>query len=256
MKNETHESRTDPEAWLMRKGKEAKLVFMGHALMENRNGLLMDFVVSGSTGTAERDAVPGLLDDARERISIVDAAELGLGDDGRERLLQAHWVGHVLGVHAPEQCARVSLVDEDGIDAGLAPELSLGAGDSLVVEGPGDVRHPFARLGKVEDVLDDAGGIRVGLQGGAFLRPVGHHDPVVAEGGVAGNPEAARGGLPHPSRDLLGEDISYPIDTKSSGSHGQKDLEPVNYGGPFRRPCVERAFLSGLVPSQHSSIQV
>ena len=65
MKNETHESRTDPEAWLMRKGKEAKLVFMGHALMENRNGLLMDFVVSGSTGTAERDAVPGLLDDAR-----------------------------------------------------------------------------------------------------------------------------------------------------------------------------------------------
>ena len=53
----------------MRKGKEAKLVFMGHALMENRNGLLMDFVVNGSTGTAERDAVPGLLDDARERIS-------------------------------------------------------------------------------------------------------------------------------------------------------------------------------------------
>ena len=113
---------------------------------------------------------------------------------------------------------------------------------------------PFACLGKVEDVLDDAGGIRVGLQGGAFLRPVGHHDPVVTEGGVAGNPEAARGGLPHPPRDLLGEDISYPIDTKSSGSHGQKDLEPVNYGGPFRRPCVERAFLSGLVPSQHSFI--
>ena len=40
---------------------------MGHALMENRNGLLMDFVVSGATGTAERDAVPSLLDGARER---------------------------------------------------------------------------------------------------------------------------------------------------------------------------------------------
>ena len=49
------------------KGKEAKLVFMGHALMENRNGLLMDFVVSGATGTAERDAVPVMLDDARQR---------------------------------------------------------------------------------------------------------------------------------------------------------------------------------------------
>lgn len=67
--NETHQSRTDPESRLMRKGKgkEAKLVFTGHALMENRNGLLMDFVVSGATGTAERDAVPVLLDDARQR---------------------------------------------------------------------------------------------------------------------------------------------------------------------------------------------
>ena len=48
LKNETHESRTDPEARLMRKGKgrEAKLSFMGHALMENGNGLLMDFMVS------------------------------------------------------------------------------------------------------------------------------------------------------------------------------------------------------------------
>ncbi len=69
LRNETHESRTDSEARLMRKGKgkEAKLAFMGHALMENRNGLLMDFVVSSATGTAERDAVPILLDDAWER---------------------------------------------------------------------------------------------------------------------------------------------------------------------------------------------
>ena len=54
--NETHQSSTDPEARLMRKGKgkEAKLVFMGHALMENGNGLLLDFVVSNATGTAER----------------------------------------------------------------------------------------------------------------------------------------------------------------------------------------------------------
>ena len=40
---------------------------MGHALMENGNGLLMDFVVSRATGTAERDAVPVMLDDARQR---------------------------------------------------------------------------------------------------------------------------------------------------------------------------------------------
>ena len=49
------------------KGREAKLAFMGHALVENGNGLLMDFVVSGATGTAERDAVTMMLDDARQR---------------------------------------------------------------------------------------------------------------------------------------------------------------------------------------------
>ncbi len=67
--NATHASVTDPDARLMRKGKgkEARLVFMGHALMENRNGLLMDFHVTPATGTAERDAVPVLLDEARER---------------------------------------------------------------------------------------------------------------------------------------------------------------------------------------------
>ena len=103
------------------------------------------------------------------------------------------------------QGPRVGLVDEDGMDAGLAPELSLWAKDALAVEGPGDVRHSAAGLGKVEDALDHARGIRVGLQGGALLRPVLHHHPVVAEGGVAGDPEAARGGLPHPPRDLLGQ---------------------------------------------------
>ena len=62
LKNETNESRTDPEARLMRKGKgrEARLSFMGHAL-KNGNGLLMDFVVSRATGRAE--PVPVMLDD-------------------------------------------------------------------------------------------------------------------------------------------------------------------------------------------------
>jgi transposase len=67
--NTTHRSTTDPGARLMRKGlgKEAKLVFMGHALMGNRHGLLVDFQVTRATGTAERDMVPKLLDQAKER---------------------------------------------------------------------------------------------------------------------------------------------------------------------------------------------
>ena len=67
--NTTHQSTTDPESRLLRKGKgkEARLVFMAHAMMENRNGMLTDFQMSSVTGTAERDAVPVLLDEARER---------------------------------------------------------------------------------------------------------------------------------------------------------------------------------------------
>jgi transposase len=67
--NATHQSTTDPEARLLRKGKgkEAKLVFMGHALMENRNGMLVDFQVSPATGTAERDEALELLKRAKER---------------------------------------------------------------------------------------------------------------------------------------------------------------------------------------------
>ena len=56
--NETHESRTDPEAKLYRKGhgQEAKLGYLGHVLMENRNGLIVDAMLTQADGTAERDA--------------------------------------------------------------------------------------------------------------------------------------------------------------------------------------------------------
>jgi transposase len=56
--NATHASKTDPEAKLARKGKgkEAKLSYSGHVLMENRNGLAVDAAVLQATGTAERDA--------------------------------------------------------------------------------------------------------------------------------------------------------------------------------------------------------
>ncbi len=56
--NETHESKTDPEAKLFTKsgGQAAKLQFMGHVTMENRNGLVVDARLTQATGTAERDA--------------------------------------------------------------------------------------------------------------------------------------------------------------------------------------------------------
>ena len=86
---------------------------------------------------------------------LVDAAELGLGDDAWERFVYAHRLGIVLCFRAPDQSASVDLVLEDGVDAGLAPELSCGAGDALVVEGASDVSHPPACFGHIEDALED-----------------------------------------------------------------------------------------------------
>ncbi len=67
--NATHQSTTDPDARLFRKGKgkEARLTFMGHALMDNRNGLLVDFQVTTATGTAERDMAVRQVAEARQR---------------------------------------------------------------------------------------------------------------------------------------------------------------------------------------------
>ncbi len=67
--NATHQSTTDPDARLFRKGKgkEAKLVFMGQVLMENRNGLVIDFEVTSATGTAEREAAVREVDEAKQR---------------------------------------------------------------------------------------------------------------------------------------------------------------------------------------------
>ena len=66
--NATHQSTTDPDARLAKKGgTTARLSYMGHALMENRHGLLVDFQITTATGTAERDVVAPLLNRARER---------------------------------------------------------------------------------------------------------------------------------------------------------------------------------------------
>jgi transposase len=61
--NQTHESKSDPDALLARKGpgKEAKLSYSGNLLIENRNGLIVSSLVWEATGTAERDAAMAML---------------------------------------------------------------------------------------------------------------------------------------------------------------------------------------------------
>jgi transposase len=63
--NQTHESKSDADAQLARKGpgKEAKLSYSGNLLVENRNGLIVDSRVWEATGTAERYAALDMLQD-------------------------------------------------------------------------------------------------------------------------------------------------------------------------------------------------
>jgi IS5 family transposase len=76
--NETHQSKTDPEARLARKkGKESKMSYSAHALMENRNGLLVDFRVEAATGHAERATALEMLADnvvGRRRVTVAGDA--------------------------------------------------------------------------------------------------------------------------------------------------------------------------------------
>lgn len=70
--NETHSSTTDPDARLYKKsdGQPSRLCYMGHVLMENRNGLAVEASLTHATGTAEREATLVMLDRKTRKNSI------------------------------------------------------------------------------------------------------------------------------------------------------------------------------------------
>lgn len=104
-RNDTHESTTDPQAKLKRKGpgKEAKLCFAGHALMDNRHGLMTDVAVTASVGVTEPDAALALI--ARQRRKRLRLKSVG-ADKGYHTqrfvtaLLQKRTAAHVAYVEA------------------------------------------------------------------------------------------------------------------------------------------------------------
>ena len=78
--NETHESKTDADARLFRKGNTAsELRFMGHTLSDNRHGLIANAVVSTADGYAEREAAKIMIADAKQAAG--ENARLTLGAD-------------------------------------------------------------------------------------------------------------------------------------------------------------------------------
>jgi IS5 family transposase len=96
--NETHESTTDPDAKLTRKGKgkEAKLSYSAHALIENRNGLVIDLQMDVADGRAERRNALDMLDNnlpGQRRITVAGDKGYDTSDfveDCRERNITPH----------------------------------------------------------------------------------------------------------------------------------------------------------------------
>jgi transposase len=70
-KNDTHQSTTDPEAMLYRKGpgKESKLSFMGHALVDNRHSHIVETAFTQATGKAERTSGVSMIKRVKKRIA-------------------------------------------------------------------------------------------------------------------------------------------------------------------------------------------
>ena len=77
--NDTHASTTDPDTRLYKKakGQQAKLCYMGHAMMENRNGLVVDSCVTHANGTAERTAAVEMIEHIPGRHRITVGADKG-----------------------------------------------------------------------------------------------------------------------------------------------------------------------------------
>jgi len=77
--NETHESKTDPEAKLARKGegKESKLSYSGNLLVENRNGLIRKAMAWEANGTAERDSALVMLEQVPGERAITVGGDKG-----------------------------------------------------------------------------------------------------------------------------------------------------------------------------------
>jgi IS5 family transposase len=82
--NETHESTTDPQAKLARKGegKESKLSYSGNLLVENRNGLIVNALAWEANGTAERDAALVMLEQVPGDRRITVGGDKGFDTNG------------------------------------------------------------------------------------------------------------------------------------------------------------------------------
>jgi transposase len=89
-KNDTHESKTDPDARLCRKSQRtgAQLGYMGHALMENRNGLVVDVRVTHAVGKSEQEAAASMASAIHGKNRVTLGGDKGYDSDDLLRELR------------------------------------------------------------------------------------------------------------------------------------------------------------------------
>jgi transposase len=106
--NATHQSTTDPEARLARKGagKEAKLSYAGHVLMENRNGIAVDGLVNLAGGRAEPEAALAMVEEIAGWHRVTLGADKGYDRKEFVQELRDHQVTPHIA------CKQTSIIDE------------------------------------------------------------------------------------------------------------------------------------------------
>lgn len=130
--NETHQSRTDPEARLARKGRhqEARMSFSGHLLTENRNGLIVDALLSTASGTAERDAALKLV----TRQELKRGATLGADKAYDTQAFVASLNEHGVIPHIAQNTSRRSSAVPDAVTT--TPQYAISQRRRKLVEEP------------------------------------------------------------------------------------------------------------------------
>ena len=110
-RNTTHQSTTDPDARLYKKarGREARLGYLGHVLMEHRSGLIVRATVTPADGHGERDAALVMIEGMPGRHRITVAADKGY--DTRD------FVANLRALHATPHVAQHAVGRRSGIDA-------------------------------------------------------------------------------------------------------------------------------------------
>jgi len=147
-KNDTHASTTDPDARLFRKGpgKEARLCFMGHALMENRHGLVVGAVATRASGHAERLAALHLIEPHADRPTPVTLGA-DKGYDAADFVMECREIG-VTPHLAQNTAGRRSAIDGRtsrhpgyAVSQRIRKRIEEAFGWTKTIAGLGKLRH-------------------------------------------------------------------------------------------------------------------